>query len=209
MPVTAKIPPGRAGRMWLRRRLQAATRGRDQLDRKLRILIPERQRLNIQAQQRDTAWRTACHDAQTWLLRAVLLGGQDATRTATASHPVDVETTWTAAMGVSYPTGIRILAPAGEPRAAPTNAAVPAAASAYRAALVAGALVAAAEEALRRVDTEIAVTRRRLRALDKRWLPWLTAALTTLEMSLDQAEQEDGVRIRRAFAPRPERSSPP
>ena len=44
------------------------------------------------------------------------------------------------------------------------------------------------------------MTRRRLHALDKRWLPWLTAALTDLELALEQAEHEDGIRLRRADA---------
>ena len=34
----------------------------------------------------------------------------------------------------------------------------------------------------------------RLRALDKRWLPWLNSELATLELSLEQAEQDDGIR---------------
>ena len=45
MALLARIPPGRAGRMWLRRRLATAERGREQLDRKLRILLPDLQRL--------------------------------------------------------------------------------------------------------------------------------------------------------------------
>jgi V/A-type H+-transporting ATPase subunit D len=63
---------------------------------------------------------------------------------------------------------------------------------------VAGVRSAAAEEAVRRVEAEIAVTRRRIRALDRRWLPQLHAALALLEQSLVQAEQEDAVRLRRA-----------
>ena len=46
------------------------------------------------------------------------------------------------------------------------------------------------------------VTRRRLRALDKRWLPWLRAELADVELSLEQTEQEDALRLRRAAAGR-------
>ena len=68
---------------------------------------------------------------------------------------------------------------------------------------------AAAEEAVRRIDAEIAVTRRRLRALEKHWLPSLLDALAALELSLEQAEQDDGTRLRRAATGQPDRRPPP
>jgi len=212
MATVGRIPPGRAGRMWLRRRLATAQRGRDQLDRKLHILIPELQRRRLQADQWQRQWAQACQNADTWLLRAVLLGGQDALRNAAALQPTQIEVTWTTAMGVNYPADAR-LAP-GTPRPStmtpPTgNAAIEPATAAFRTALLAAIRAAAAEEAVRRVDTEIAVTRRRLRALDKRWLPSLHEALTHLEMSLEQAEQEDGMRLRRAVAAEPDRGAKP
>jgi V/A-type H+-transporting ATPase subunit D len=61
---------------------------------------------------------------------------------------------------------------------------------------------AAASEALRRIDAEVAVTRRRLRALDKAWLPALQHAMATLELVLEQAEQDDGTRLRRGLSPK-------
>ncbi len=51
---------------------------------------------------------------------------------------------------------------------------------------------------MRRIEAEIAVTRRRLRALDRRWLPRLHDELRRLELTLEQSEQEDGLRLRRA-----------
>ena len=207
MPVR-KIPPGRAGRLWLRRRLDTATRGRDQLDRKLRILIPERQRLRIQLDQRHTAWVSACTDARTWLLRASLLSGQDAILAAASGESVQADVVWTTAMGLTYPTDVRLTGIPTTPLVA-VNAAVKPAATAYAAALIAGVRTAAATDALRRVDGEIAVTRRRLRAIEKRWLPWLHESLRALELSLEQAEQEDGVRMRRAVASGPSSEGPP
>ncbi|HSO55578.1 MAG TPA: V-type ATPase, D subunit, partial [Actinomycetes bacterium] len=41
------VPPGRAGRLWLRGRLATAERGLDLLDRKLRILRREQERLRL------------------------------------------------------------------------------------------------------------------------------------------------------------------
>jgi len=198
MPVARTIPPGRAGRMWLRGRLATAERGRDQLDRKLRILIPERQRLQTRLELRQRAWSAAYDEAQTWGLRAALLGGEDAIRGATPARPADVQVTWTSAMGLSYRDDAVLADPAPGDEAVPSNAAIVPATAAFRAALLAGARAAAAQEAVSRLESEIAVTRRRMRALDKRWLPWLRESLARLELTLEQAEQEDGMRLRRA-----------
>jgi V/A-type H+/Na+-transporting ATPase subunit D len=203
MAFAARIPPGRSGRMWLRRRVATAARGRDQLDRKLRILIPEQQRLRIQADLRQTAWVAACEEARTWLLRAALLGGQDAIRSAAAPQPAELEVVWTTAMGLRYPADAKLMGPADDVPSVASNAAIAPATAAFRDALLAGILAASADEAVRRVNEEIAVTRRRLRALEKRWLPSLQAALADLDLSLEQAEQEDGIRLRRAVPPSP------
>ena len=209
MPTLSTIPPGRAGRRWLRRRLATAERGREQIDRKLRILFPEQQRLRTQLERHRADWVSACADADRWLLRATLLGGQDAIRDASTQQPVTVDVRWSTAMGLSYPSGAD-LSPGDDDVSLPVaNAAIAPAAAAFRRALQAGVSTAAAEEAVRRLDAEIAVTRRRLRALDKRWLPWLRAELVSLELTLEQTEQEDALRLRRAAATTPERSSRP
>jgi V/A-type H+-transporting ATPase subunit D len=187
--------------MWLRRRLDTAERGRDQLDRKLRILIPERQRLRIRADHRREEWIAAHAEAQTWLLRASLLSGQDAIRGAAPPDLVDLTVLSTSSMGLVYPEDVTLASYGRDLPALPGNAAVAPAATALRAALLAGARAAAADEAVRRLEAEIAVTRRRMRALDKRWLPWLRDALATLELSLEQAEQEDNTRLRRTLQP--------
>ncbi len=197
MPVARRIPPGRAGRMWLRGRLDTATRGRDQLDRKLRILISEQERLQARAQERQQAWTSSCAEAQTWLLRVTLLGGQDAVRNATPLEPAQVQLSWASTMGLRYPDDADLSD--GPARSVSGNSAIVPAVAAFGAALLAAAQVAVAQEALRLVEAEVAVTRRRLRALDKRWLPWLRAQLASLELTLDQAEQEDGMRLRRAI----------
>ena len=197
MPVVRRIPPGRAGRMWLRGRLETANRGRDQLDRKLRILIAEQERLLARKQERQEAWNRACATAQTWLLRVTLLGGQDAVRNATPRAPADLQLSWTSTMGLRYPDGADL--PDDPSRRVSGNSAMVPAVAGFRAALLAAAQMAAAEEAVRLVEAEVAVTRRRLRALDKRWLPWLRDRLAALELTLDQTEQEDGIRLRRAM----------
>jgi V/A-type H+-transporting ATPase subunit D len=194
------VPPGRAGRLWLHRRIATAARGRDQLDRKLRILLPEQQRLRIQADRARAAWEAAYAIAQTWLVRAALLGGEDALRHGATPGYVQLTIVETTSIGLRYPIGVELSGAAPQPDAPPDNSAVPAAAAAFRAAVLTGARAAAAAEAVRRLDREIGITRRRLRALDKRWLPWLQGTLAGLELALEQAEQDDGVRLRKAVA---------
>lgn len=195
------VPPGRAGRNWLRRRQAIALRGREQLDRKLRILFPDRQRLALQADRHRADWEAACAEARTWLLRAALLGGQDGIRTASPPEEVGVEVHWTTSMGLRYPADATLFesgSGGGAVEQQRTNAGIAPAAAAFRAAAVSGARLAAAEEAVRRMDAEIAVTRRRLRALEKRWLPRIEGSLAVLELSLEQAELEEGMRLRQA-----------
>lgn len=194
------LPPGRAGRNWLRRRLATAERGREQIDRKLRVLFPEQQRLAALAARHRADWVSACADADAWLLRAALLGGQDALRGAGGREPVSVQVRWATSMGLSYPSSAELSPSSTQPPLLTANAAVGPAATAFRAALVAGVNTAVAEEGVRRVDAEIALTRRRLRALEKRWLPWLHQELVDLELALEQTEQDDALRLRRATA---------
>jgi V/A-type H+/Na+-transporting ATPase subunit D len=200
VPNLASVPPGRAGRSWLRRRLATAERGREQIDRKLRILFPEQQRLRTQLDRHRAEWVSACADANRWLLRAALLGGQDGIRDAGTAHPVEVEVGWTTAMGLRYPSDVTLSPASDDVALPPVNAAISPAADAFRRALRAGVRTAAAEEAVRRLDAEVAVTRRRLRALDKRWIPRLRDELDRLELALEQGEQEDTLRLRRAVA---------
>lgn len=208
MPQASRVPPGRAGRIWLRRRLGAAERGREQLDRKLRILLPELQRRRLQADRFDREWTAACAQARTWLLRVALVGGEDAVLGAAAQEPARVEVTWATTMGLGYPAGAEVVSPASTRSVPPGNAAVVPAAEAFDAALRAGVRSAAAQEAVRRVEAEIAVTRRRMRALERRWMPWLRQALAEREAALEQAEREDGVRLRRAVGVRDGREAP-
>jgi V/A-type H+-transporting ATPase subunit D len=195
-----RVPPGRAGRLWLARRLDTAERGRDQLDRKLRILVQDQQRMRILAERARAEWRTAYREADTWLLRAAVLGGQDAVRGAAASSLVQVDVTWASEMGLSYPATVELVPTSGTVDRIDGNAALAPAAAAFRVALLAAARSGAAEEAVRLLELEVALTKRRLRALEKRWVPWLQESLGARELALEQSEQEDGIRTRRALA---------
>jgi len=195
--VRAAVPPGRAGRLWLRDRIEVATRGRDQLDRKLRLLLPEAARLRAAAEQQRAEWRTAYQDGQLWRLRAGLVGGQDALRRSLPAAPARMSSALLTVMGVSYPSDVAVQAPP-EAVLPPDTVAAEQAAESFRRAVTAGARTAAADESVRRVEEEIAATRRRYRALDRRWLPYLTAALAALDIALAQEEQDDSARRRAA-----------
>lgn len=201
-------PPGRAGRLWLRRRLLTAQRGRSQLDRKLRILVPERRRLLHLADRYREEWLAACQEATTWLRRAALLGGQDALRLAQTPQSAAVTVDWASTMGVVYPVDVRVSREGAESERLMGNAALAPASAAAWAMVEAAARVAATEEAVRRLDAEVGLTRRRLRALDQRWLPQLEGALRDLELVLEQAELDDGIRLRHGGRSGRDRGSP-
>ena len=100
-------------------------------------------------------------------------------------------------MGVSYPSGAAVRPPVAEPdESTPDSSALVLARRAYLHALTMGAEHAAASAALEAVHVEVATTRRRLRALQKRWTPRLEQAQRVLAEALEEAEREDGVRMR-------------
>jgi V/A-type H+-transporting ATPase subunit D len=195
-----RVPPGRAGRLWLRGRLQVAQRGLDLLDRKLRILRREHERLALLAQRTGDGWERACGQAETWLLRAALLGGQRALRLSADSSPVEVTIAWRDTMGIRYPAEASCEFGKEASPPLPGTAALDPAAAAHRAALAAAVQHAAATAALETVAAEITATSQRLRAIQDRWIPRLQATLAEVELALDESEQADAARLRRAAA---------
>ncbi|MFI9847012.1 V-type ATP synthase subunit D [Nonomuraea sp. NPDC051941] len=200
-----RIPPGRAGRMWLRRRLTAVRHGLDVLDRKLRILRREQDRLAKNAARTQAEWSDACRAADEWLLRVTRLGGQRAVRLAAAARLAEVQVHWADAVGTSYPARVSCMLPDLD-AAVPlpiTTALVPAR-HAYRAALLAGLEHAIAAEGARIMTAETASTNRRIRALKDRLLPLLEELLAAVELSLDEMERADTDRARRISGSRPQ-----
>jgi len=196
-----RVPPGRAGRLWVERRLSVARRAADLLDQKSRILRQERARLAPLSEQTRAEWEQCCAEAETWLLRAALLGGQAAIRHATPQRPATVTVRWATAMGARYPA--EAVTTIDDPDAAGPgvgNAALGPAAAAYRRALDAAARHAAASAALRTIDAELLATRRRLRAVQDRWIPRLESTLARIRLALDEQERAEGVRLRWAAA---------
>ncbi|QFY08001.1 V-type ATPase, D subunit [Nonomuraea phyllanthi] len=198
-----RIPPGRAGRLWLRRRLSTVHHGLDVLDRKLRILRREHDRLTQNLARTQAEWTSACRAADEWLLRVTRLGGQRAVRLAAGDLTTDVRVYWADAVGTSYPVRVSCTLP--EPGAAaplPVTTALVPATQAYRAALRAGLEHAIATEAARIMAAEAASTDRRIRALKDHLLPRLEKALAAVELSLDEMERADIDRARRIIGSR-------
>jgi V/A-type H+-transporting ATPase subunit D len=190
-------PHGRAGRSWLHHRLDVARRAAELLELKLRSLLDEQRRLEGEARDLAARWRTQVREADEWLLRTVLAGGGRAVRLAAPAGPGDVVLGWDTVMGVRIPTSARYRPPPAAEAEVDTVAAVVPAREAYRRALATGVRHAAALAAARAVAREVATTRRRLRALDERWLPRLRAELHALELELEELERmEDGTRRR-------------
>ena len=194
MTTLARVPPGRAGRLWLQRRLAVARRGAELLQRKLRLLAMVQRRLAAEAERTGRAWETACAEAEAWGLRAALEGGRWSLR---PSPPAQVTVRWTETMGIRYPAGATCTPPAG-PSPLACSAAFAEAREAAWVALRAAVAHAAAREAERRVAREAAVTRQRIRALQDRWIPRLTSAIKDIGLALEETERADTARLLRA-----------
>ena len=74
-PMPERVPPGRAGRLWLRARLVATKRSADLLDHKRQLMRSELTRLASTRDEAGLAWKNACSEAERWGLRATTLGG--------------------------------------------------------------------------------------------------------------------------------------
>jgi V/A-type H+/Na+-transporting ATPase subunit D len=200
------VPPGRAGRLWLDRRLQAARRGADLLDRKLRILEAELGTRRLQAQATQEEWERCSAAAEQWMLRAVLLGGQRAIRLAAEDSVAEVRIAYTVTAGVRHPVSGTCVIP---PPAGWAGSATAEARRAHRAALAAAVAHAAEAAALRLIEAEVTVTRYRLRAIRDRWIPRLEQARAEIMFALDELERADQARLRRAMTgPGPGRAMP-
>ena len=145
-----------------------------------------------------------CREAEQWLLRAVLLGGERAIEPSADAGVPELTISYAMTMGVRHPAGATCV------MSQPSGWEGPAAAQArqaHRAALTAAAHHAAAQAALAAVEREANTTRYRLRAVRDRWIPRLRDALAQVEFSLEELERADAARLRRAARTRPSSSA--
>lgn len=192
------VPPGRAGRLRLERRLRVARRGADLLDRKLQILQAELGRFRDAEARTAAEWHRCCADAERWLLRASMLGGERAVRLAVDGQLATVTIPYTLTMGVRHPASPACLIPAPATWDGP---ALTQTRQAHAAALEAAVQHAAGAEALRVIEAEALATRHRLRAIKDRWIPRLQQALAEVTLALEEQELADAARLRLAVSP--------
>lgn len=198
-----RVPSGRAGRIWLIRRIHIATRGVELLDRKLSILRTEQQRFHLIERSAGQRWVARAQRARMWLTRAAVLGGQRDLRLAIPRGHAEVDIGWTVVMGVRYPRSAMVRAPAGDPGGrSPGSSAMGQAAAAHADALQAAADHAVALAACRAIDNEVREVHRRLNAIKNRWLPRLTQALLEVERRLEEVERSETGRLQRLSPPR-------
>ncbi|MFJ5969650.1 V-type ATP synthase subunit D [Streptomyces sp. NPDC093060] len=192
-----RVPPGRAGRLRLRRNLATALRGADLLERKLRLLLDRERAERRAAEDARSAWREELAQADTWLVRGVLLGGEQALAQALPVDRARIDVEWAALMGVRHPAAVAWTAPVRSPaEPTPPNTALAQAETAYRAAVRAAAEYAAHQAAAELLAAEAARTRQRVRALRRHWIPRLRRELAALELALEETEHEEAVRRR-------------
>ena len=198
MTTPSRVPPSRAARQQLRHRLAVALRGADLLEQKLRILFARHERLRQAEGSSGGRWHDRVEEADTWLLRAVLLGGEHALDGAAAGvGPARITIDETFTMGVRHPSEVTCaVQDRAATSAAPANTALVHAEAAYREAVRAAAEYAVARAAARIVGAEVLSTRRRVRALRRHWIPRLETALARVVLALEQSEHEDAVRRR-------------
>lgn len=194
-----RVPPGRAGRLWLMRRLEVAARGTDVLDQKRRTLLRERQRTATALERATEVWERHARLASQSNDRALALAGERRLRLAAvhSGGPATAAVTWRNIIGTAIPTDVRVdVGKAPDFVALGGGASVALAAEAHREALTLAAAHAAARAAHEAVDREFAATTRRLRAIERRWIPEHERALRRLEFELAERELEDIARAR-------------
>jgi len=208
MATLRRLPPGRAGRMWLTRRLAIADRAAELLDQKVRVLRQQTERFRLLAERTGAEWTRSCREAEDWSLRAALVGGQAALRAATVHGGARVVLNFGTTMGVPHPSDARCLLPdAADP--VTSGPATMSAVLAHRQALDAAVQHAVALAGLRALEHELAATRRRRRAITDRLIPQLEDAVAAAVLRLEETERAEGVRLRCALrAQQPQDGAP-
>lgn len=194
-----RVPPGRAGRLWLVRRLEVARRGVEVLDQKRQTLLREQQRLSKVLAAATWDWELKARAAAEWNDRALAIAGERRLRLAAlpAAGRCEVEVEWRNALGTVFPAAASVrAAPSPDFVALGGGSVVALAAQAHRDAAVAAAGYAAARAAHEAIAAELAATARRQRAIERRWIPEHEAALHRIELALDEREREDVARVK-------------
>jgi V/A-type H+/Na+-transporting ATPase subunit D len=194
-----RIPPGRAGRTWLLARIEVAQRGAELLDRKRQVLLAEQTRIRAQVELAQEEWRDAAARVEVWTTRAGIVDG--AIRLELLARHVrehaSLELSWSNLMGAQLPAAeaIDVPNPPSVSALGGSSAAVQLADACCQATRAA-ARYAIAERTEAELSAELARAARRLRALRDRWIPQHEQALAALDVTLDEAQREQAIRVR-------------
>lgn len=194
-----RVPPGRAGRLWLVRRLEIARRGVNVLDQKRQALVREQRTLVESLAGAASGWERLGREAAGWSDRALAVAGERRLRLAGARvvSPCTVEVKWRNALGTVFPAAASVcVSPPRDLVALGGGSTVALAARAHADAVAAAAEHAAARAASEAVAAELLATTRRQRAIERRWIPEHEAALHRIELTLDERELEEVARAR-------------
>lgn len=191
------LPAGRMARLWLRARLEVAGRAVKVLEQKIQALNREQRRARHHAEETERVWNDALRQADLWFLRATVIGGslQIGLAQSQVEGPAEAHIRWRSLMGVTYPAEVSLETPGtGAVGSVARSAALTFAAQAYARAVKLALDRAAATRALALLESELRLTRRRLRGLDNRWIPLLRETLHDVELRLAEEEREEMVR---------------
>lgn len=168
------------------------------LEQKRRALLRQLARLDELLGAARREWEERAREAEVWWQRAAVLAGERPLELARASvrGRAEVQLVWRNALGVVYPSEAAVALPVGELFPAGGSAALAYAAEAHRRALEAAAQLGATELAHERTERELRATTRRLRAIERRWIPGHEQALRQLELALDENDREEAARVR-------------
>jgi len=195
-------PPGRAGRIWLERRLEVARRGVDVLDHKRQTLLREQQRLAGRLAATAAEWERCATAARAWNDRALAIAGARRIRLGSLHRggPAQVQIGWQKTLGTPLPADATVSErPALDLVALGSGASVALSARFHAEAVEAAAAHAAVRASYEAITAELVVTTRRVRAIERRWIPDHEEALRRLEFALEERELEDLVRARWAL----------
>ena len=200
--MTGRSTTSGAARLQLMTRLELARHASELLHGKEQALQRERVRLEGHADRASRQWVESCERAAGWLQRARCLGASDelAALVEQGSRSATVTIEWQTSMGITYPDDVECVPAA--PSDLFSTAALGPATDAHHRALEHGATHAATVAALERLDSELAATRRRRRAITDRLVPALEADLDDLELHLDEQDREEALRVRLATGQR-------
>jgi len=197
--MSLRIPPGRAGRTWLLARIEVARRGAELLDRKRQVLLAEQMRMRAKVAQTRDEWFEAAAQVEAWTRRAGIVDGAIRLELLTrhVQEPASLELSWRNLMGAQLPDAkaIDVPDPLSVSALGGSSAAVLLAHACCHATRAA-ARYAVAERAEAELSAELARAARRLRALRDRWIPQHEQALAALDLTLDEAQREQAIRIR-------------